>query len=273
MGTASVTKTAEPKKMKELIGLRGCRLFGWVVVLGVLVLGGGCVSREERTNVSATQPVRSNTPAPLPAEPVRTPANVSFSTWSKEWPIAWQWIDPDEDTARTPHDVKKGVLRIRVPNGKDLSETRQNAPRYMKSLSGDFQIETRLRFSPAENYQGAGLLVYADPTTYMRFERAYGRPGGGAGGFRIDVRTLEEGQRTVVAPVDAPFDGDEVELRVVRSGNSLTELYRTGEDGEWRELATQTIVLPASIMAGVAVCNSAREITAEFQYIKLLPVT
>jgi len=230
----------------------------------------GC--RDPNVQVSNTAPAsRSATPAPLPGEPVQTPANVSFSTYSKDWPVGWQWIDPDEDTVPTRHDTKKGVLRVRVPNGKELSEARQNAPRYLKSLSGDFQIETRLRFSPAENYQGAGLLLYVDGRTYMRVERAYGRPGGGAAGFRVDIRTPEEGQRTLVTTADVPYDGNEVSLRLVRSGNDVTALYRPDENSEWRELAHQALSLPPSVLAGVVACNTAREITAEFQYIHLLP--
>ncbi len=234
------------------------------------LLASGC-SRPNENVSNATQPTRATTPAPPAAEAVQTPANVSFSTYSKEWPVGWQWIDPDEDTVRTPHDTKKAVLRITVPKGKDLSETRQNAPRYMKSFSGDFQIETRLKFSPAENYQGAGLLIYADSKTWLRVERAYGGPGGGASGFRVELCTPDAGQRSGLTTADAPFDAMNVSLRVVRAGDEVTAFFRADENSEWRELSHKILPLPPSVMAGIAACNTAREVTAEFQYIRLLP--
>ena len=241
-------------------------------LLIVFVAFSACYSPRTE-NGPANTPTAARTPAPPLPEAVQTPANVSFSTYSKDWPVGWQWIDPDEDMALTPHDVKKGVLRVRVPPGKDLSEERSNAPRYLKSLSGDFQIETRVRFSPAANYQGAGLLIFADARTYLRFEHGYGGPNGGAAGLRIDIRTPQSGQQTAISTSDLPLETTpEVDLRIVRKGNEITALYRLDENAEWREAGNYTIPMPPALMAGIVVCNTARGAIAEFQYIRLLPI-
>ena len=212
----------------------------------------------------------SPTPIPPSPEQIKKQTNVNFSTYSKEWPVGWQWIDPDEKYDPTPHDVKTGVLRVTVPTQKDLYGENRTAPRYMKAISGDFQIETRVKFLPKENYQGAGLLIYKDDTNYIRFERAYGGVGGGGEGIRIDVRTGDE-YKPLVTPDMIQTDAEEVELKIVRSGRVFTAYWRIDEESEWREAGEYESAFPDTILAGVVACNTAREITAEFGYIRLLP--
>lgn len=221
--------------------------------------------------VNKGTPVPSATP--IPPEPVRVdkPINVSFSTYSKDWPVGWQWIDPDEKYHPTPHDVKTGVLRVKIPNLKDLYGENRTAPRYVKALTGDFQIETRVKFLPKENYQGAGLLIYKDENNYMRFERSYGGSGGGTDGIRIDVRTLAE-YKPLVTPADIPTEAEEVELKIVRSGRTFTAYWREDENAEWRLAGEFASDYPDTILAGLIACNTAREVTVEFEYIHLLPV-
>lgn len=213
-------------------------------------------------------------PAPIPADAVKIdkPVNVSFSTYSKEWPVGWQWIDPDEKYNPTPHDVKTGVLRVKIPMQKDLYGENRTAPRYMKAIKGDFQIETRVKFLPKENYQGAGLFIYKDDNNYMRFERAYGGVGGGGEGIRIDVRKGDE-YTPIVTPNDIQTEAEEVDLKIVRYGRVFTAYWRLDEESEWREAGEFESDYPETILAGVVACNTAREITAEFAYIRLLPAT
>jgi len=202
---------------------------------------------------------------------VDKPVNASFSTYSKEWPVGWQWIDPDEKYNPTPHDVKLGVLRVKIPTQKDLYGENRTAPRYLKAFTGDFQIETRVKFLPKENYQGAGLLIYKDENNYMRFERAYGGIGGGGEGIRIDVRKPAE-YISLVTPADIRTEAGEVDLRIVRRGRSFTAFWRENASLEWRETGEFESDYPETIMAGLVACNTAREVSAEFAYIKLMPV-
>ncbi|HVF46860.1 MAG TPA: DUF1349 domain-containing protein [Pyrinomonadaceae bacterium] len=211
-------------------------------------------------------------PAPIPPESVKVeqPVNVSFSTYSKEWPVGWQWIDPAEKYDPTPHDVKKGVLRISIPSKKDLYGDNRTAPRYIKAITGDFQIETRVKFLPKENYQGAGLLIYKDDDNYIRFERAYGGVGGGGEGIRLDART-PGGYFPIVTPGEIQTSAPSVDLRIVRHGRMFTAYWRFDEESEWREAGVFESDYPQTIMAGLVAANTAREVVAEFIYIKLLP--
>lgn len=215
-------------------------------------------------------PVKSPAPTPTPAERIDKPVNVSFSKLSTDWPVGWQWIDPDEKRAPTPHDVKTGVLRVRVPTGKDLYGSNRTAPRFMKAITGDFQIETRVKFYPVENHQGAGVLIYKDDDNYLRFERAYGGVNGGGSGMRFDVRKPEAYQ-VLATPKEIPTDAGEVEMKLIRRGNLFTAFWREDENGEWREADEFASDYPETIQAGIFVCNTAEEITAEFAYIRLLP--
>ena len=212
----------------------------------------------------------SPTPIPPAAEKVEKPTNVSFSTYSKDWPVDWQWIDPDEKNNPTPKDVKTGVLRINIPSQKDLYDENRTAPRYVKPINGDFQIETRVKFLPKENYQGAGLLIYHDANNYIRFERAYGGVGGGGEGIRIDVRSGDN-YKPLVTPDAIQTDAGEVELKIIRAGRVFTAYWRIDEESEWRTAGKYESAFPDTVLAGLIACNTAREITAEFAYIRLLP--
>lgn len=233
----------------------------------ILVIGVGC-----GTQPAPKKEVVENRRTTLAPEPVKVdkPVNVSFSTYSKEWPVNWQWIDPDERNKPTPHNVRSGVLRVTVPTGKDLYGSNRNAPRYQKAIAGDFQIETRVRFLPKENYQGAGILIYKDDDNYIRLERAYGGQGGGAEGIRFDVRRGE--QFTPIAePGEIQTSADRVDLKVIRHGRVFIAYWRIDENSEWREVGEFESDYPETIYAGVVAVNTAREVTADFEYIKLLP--
>lgn len=235
----------------------------WLAV--VMLLGCGAPPAENKPTPQTPTP----TPFPEPTK-VEKQTNVSFSTYSKDWPVGWQWIDPDEKNVPTPHDVKKGVLSVTIPSGKDLYGENRTAPRYAKAITGNFQIETRVKFLPTADYQGAGLLVYKDDNNYIRFERAYGGIGGGGSGLRLDVRTTNE-YKTVTTPNDIQTDVGEVELKIVREGRTFTAFWRENEDSEWREAGEYDSDYPDTLLTGLVMCNTAGETAAEFAFIRLLP--
>ncbi len=245
---------------------------GWIIKHISLVFLFAITLSACSTPLPVVKTASPSTSAPLPPEPERIvkPVNVNFSSFSKDWPVGWQWIDPDEINNPTSKDVQKGVLRVTIPTKKDMRGDNRTAPRYLKAITGDFQIETRVRFLPKENYQGAGLLIYLDYNNYIRFERAYGGVGGGGEGLRIDVQRGNE-YKPVVTPADIKTDLSEVELKIVRSGGLFAAYWRENENFEWREAGEFESDYPDTILAGVSASNTARALTAEFVYIRLLP--
>lgn len=218
-------------------------------------------------------PTPSPSPTAYPVEAVKVDklVNVSFSTYSKDWPVGWQWIDPEEKYKPTPHDVHMRVLRVRVPSKKDLFGENRSAPRYVKAITGDFQIETRVKFLPKENYQGAGLLIFKDDQNYIRFERGYGGVEGGTDGIRIDA--VQDGQlRSIVTTADHQTEAGNVELKFVRVGKVFTAYWREDDESEWRMAGEFESTFPETILAGPIMCNTASEVTAQFDYIRLTPI-
>lgn len=225
---------------------------------------------------SRTDPPHTSGPSPVPATPVPAApqridkaTNVSFSTYSKEWPVGWQWIDPDERDVPTPHNVKARVLSVTVPTGKDLAGDKRNAPRYMKAISGDFQIGTRVIAIPKSNFQAAGLLIYWNDGHYIRFERSFAGPDGGEG-LRLRVRYGDALE--TVAQSESAADLSQVDLKLVRKGTIVSAYWRQDDESEWREVGETPADYPETILAGIAAYNTATAFDVQFAYIRLLPV-
>jgi beta-xylosidase len=203
------------------------------------------------------------TPPPLNGSPVTKNTNVSFNTYSKEWPIGWEWIDPDRHPP-TPHDTRVAVLHMTLPKGKDLSLELDTAPRYLKAIQGDFQIETKVVAHPVLNHQGAGLLIWYGEQDYVRFERA----SGGVSGIQILVRHGDD--LTPIAATDTlRTDAGETWLRIRREGRSFTFLWRDTAKGEWKQAGVYTADYPASVLAGLVATNTADEFDVSFGYIRV----
>jgi len=260
-----VDKNVGEKNRRVLSGIK--RVLIYSIAAFMFYLSSACGSVETVKNEPKK---RASTPLPPAALKVEKPVNVSFSTYSKDWPVDWQWIDPDQKNNPARYDLKTGGLRVRIPTGKDLFGNNRTAPRYIKALMGDFQIDTRVKFLPKENYQGAGLLIYEDDENYLRLERAYGGFGGGAEGIRFDLRRGDE-FTPIVTPGVMQTDAETVDLKLIRSGGHFTAYWRPDEHAEWRLVGEVDTDYPETIMAGVDACNTAQEITAEFLYIHLLP--
>ena len=182
----------------------------------------------------------------------------------------WQWIDPDAQNAPTAHEFKDARLMMAIPTAKDLYGGNRTAPRLLKAVMGDFQVETHLKFDPLEDYQGAGLLVYKDGDNYIRFERAFGGLGGGGSGIRLDIR-LNGDYTSLATPIDIPTKVTECDLKITRRLNVFSVYWREDENSEWRSVEDIETVFPETVQAGVVGCNTAAEITAEFTRIRLSP--
>jgi regulation of enolase protein 1 (concanavalin A-like superfamily) len=226
----------------------------------------GCSSPPPNNTVPPTP-----TPSPINGAAVTRNTNVSFNTYSKEWPVGWEFLDPDPHP-RTLFDTNEKVLHFVVPRGKDLSLERDTAPRYLKAIAGDFEIETKIIGRPVLNYQGAGLLVWADKEHYVRFERAYGGKEGGAGGIAISVRDGTEMTR-LATTAQIPTESDETWLRVRRQGSRLIFLWRDAADGRWNEAARTTVGYPGSVLTGLVAVNTAADLDIRFGHIRLEPLS
>lgn len=240
--------------------------------------GGEQTSQAEKTNrsysqnssdsapASADQPANNMSQMPQSAERVEQIFEVNFRDGL---PRGWAAVDP-EKTDPSVFEMKDGVLRLRIQTDRDLYGENQTAPRLLKTVAGDFEIETRVKFSPIEDYQGAGLLIYRNANNYLRLERAFGGVGGGESGIRFDRRE-EEIYEPIAAPDKFPTAAREVELKIRRHGKEFSGFWRAAGKTEWTEVGKIATGYPETVQIGVIGVNTAREITAEFAYVRIAP--
>jgi regulation of enolase protein 1 (concanavalin A-like superfamily) len=207
--------------------------------------------------------------APATGVKVTAPSDHKFGT--EGIPKGWKWIDAEAATkGAVKYDTSGGALKFVVPSGKDMFGDNRTAPHMIQPIEGDFQIETRVKFDPKSDYQGAGLFIYIDGNNYVRLERAFGGLNGGESGIRLDARTGGD-YRPVTSPSEVPTNTKSVDLKILRTGKILYAFWRIDENAEWKEIGDVEYDFPATVQAGIIACNTSAEIPVEFSYIKLAP--
>lgn len=235
------------------------------------------------TETSRNQGVRSSSPEPtvtvspmtetaeaLPNNGIKVvkPQTAKFD--GGRIPDGWSWVDPNAPQGPTIYSSNDGKFSMLIATGRDLFGENRSAPRLVKAISGDFQIETRIKFEPKQDYQGAGLVIYVDGNNYLRFERAHGGVSEGGSGIRLDV-SKNGSFEALTTPGEIPTTAPSVDLKVIRRGQVFTAFWRLDENAEWREAEEFESDFPGTVAAGIIGCNTGDPITAEFGYIKLLP--
>lgn len=210
----------------------------------------------------------SNSTVRLKGEKLAAPITVKFGV--EGIPAGWRWVDPDITNGPTKYDTASGTLKVTVPSGKDMFGENRTAPHLIKPIEGDFEIETRVKFAPKSDYQGAGLFVYKDAEHYIRLERAFGGVGGDGSGIRLDARTKDE-YKPITTPDNAATEATTVDLKILRMGKTFIAFWRIDENGEWKEIGEFVSDYPDTVQVGLIACNTAAPITVEFSYIKLAP--
>ena len=220
-------------------------------------------STDTNNNASSNSSAKS-----LNGEKIEIPVEIKFEP--DGLPKGWQWIDADKGFP-SGYETKNGTFSLKIPSGKDLFGGTMTAPQLLKAVAGDFEIETRVKFDPKNSYQGAGLLIFKDDDNYLRLERGFGGIGGGASGIRLDRRN-NQGYDAIATPEKIPTEATEVELKFVRKGKNFQAFWRENEDGEWKLVGEYASDYPETVKIGLIGVNTAEEITAEFAYIKLVPI-
>jgi regulation of enolase protein 1 (concanavalin A-like superfamily) len=184
------------------------------------------------------------------------------------WDSAWAWTDPNSDVTRQT-GTHPGFLRLIVPDGNDLDEnTNYDAPRLLVARDGDFTIETRIEFDPQEHYQGAGLLIWQDEDTFLRFEFGYGGMGGAA--KNVVFVAQEISALSYIGSVDLPDTQTSIELRLERVGYVFTASYKDA-DGNWQPVGYKYFTLSSTVSVGIVQINqfTSTSGTADFDWVRI----
>jgi regulation of enolase protein 1 (concanavalin A-like superfamily) len=188
-------------------------------------------------------------------------------------------IDPwrDCDVALDRYDDR---LRIQVPGtphvlSAEVPEHPMNAPRVIRGVRGDFTADVHVlgRLEPGptrtthyDPYHGAGLIVWQDPSNYLRLERAVGFIKGRdhpyinyelrAGGLLAVSRgfTVQEGS---------------LFLKLRRQGESFSAWY-SHDRHRWIKLGRVDATFPQRVEVGVVAVNSSTQmLSAELEMLNV----
>jgi regulation of enolase protein 1 (concanavalin A-like superfamily) len=174
-------------------------------------------------------------------------------------------LDPGRD-CNVSLDPASDRLKIEVPGtphvlSAEAPELPMSAPRVVRRVRGDFTAGVRVlgRLAPGRSktthydpFHGAGLIVWQDPSNYLRLERAAGFINGRDHPY-INYE-LRENDRLVMSHGITTQDHS-LFLRIRRRGRAFSAWYSC--DGRrWIELTTVAASLNERVDVGVAAINS-----------------
>lgn len=220
------------------------------------------------SNSAIENPAENTAAQDLPDAMIKKPIEIEFEAGSL--PSDWQKTELDGGS-RPAFGTKDGVLKLRIPAGADLFGSNQSAPRLLRPISGDFEFETKIKFDPQSNYQGAGILVWNNDKNYLRFERGFGGVDGGESGVRFD-KSVGGDYSSISGTEQNPSESKEIELKLMRKGKEFIAFMRENIDGEWKEIGFYITDYPETVKVGIIGVSTAGEITAEFEYIRIMPI-
>jgi hypothetical protein len=163
----------------------------------------------------------------------------------------WE-LDGDGDV---PHSLtdRPGFLRI-YPQTVSTSTTAATPGVLARELEGDFVVTTRMQFDPLLDFQLAGLVVFgpnADELVTFGLVSA----SGARGTFRGLLLRADRGADVAPGRAAAVFSGDEVFLRLERTGNTYVGSY--SNDGlSFTRVGSVTNDLPGSVEVGLGAIKS-----------------
>lgn len=191
-------------------------------------------------------------------------------------------VDPDRDC---DFSVRNDTLTLTVP-GSDhvlgIERGKTNAPRVLREVDGDFTAQVKLSAKFATNaislvvgrrsFQCAGLLLWQDSGTYIRFEFAHM-----VADQTYDFASFElrrEGRFEI--PSDAlghPLPGGTAFLRLERRGIRITT-SESSDGTHWNSVGAMTVKLPPKVLIGmIAGNNTSSPLTAEFSDFTVSPIS
>ncbi len=188
-------------------------------------------------------------------------------------------MDPSRD-CDVSLDRERDRLKIRVPGTPhvltpEVPQLPMNAPRVVRSVRGDFTASVRVlgRLEPGRSrtthydpYHGAGLIVWQDPSNYLRLERAVEFIEGRDHPY-VNYELREGGLLAVsrgITIADGPLS-----LKLRRQGQAFSAWY--SHDGRrWIKLGRVDATFTDRAEVGVVAINSSQEsLSAELEMLSI----
>jgi beta-xylosidase len=151
----------------------------------VLILLSGCNVLSPPTltpievNVSKPSATPSLVPPPTPTgiPPTTSPVPTADPNFNRDdfdgnLDASWTWVR--EDPKNWSLTNAPGFLQLGVSGGYVAAHTNTNML-LRPAPPGDFQIQTQMTFSPEDNFQFAGLIIYESDANFIQAGRGYCR--------------------------------------------------------------------------------------------------
>lgn len=179
----------------------------------------------------------------------------------------WTWIHPGE---KATYRLTPAGLTLSAPPHSDLNPLHNNldAPRLLRPITGNFTIETQLVFRPDTNWQSAGILLWQSPTTFIRFERAFG----GKSGMLFQEWDHEITSIMITHLGKYTTTSESVELRIQRQEDHITASWREDSQQDWQPVG-DTILHFDTLFIGVDLLdeyNTRQTTSASYSYFRVL---
>jgi beta-xylosidase len=207
-----------------------------------------------------TTPTMEARPTPLPSP---TPDPMIFrDDFNSAFESGWQWIREDANLWSMSNNP--GWLEIMAVSGYVINGDMDNVL-VRPAPDGDFELETRIKFKPLNNFQIAGLLIFENPTNYMLFGRAYCDAQICADdGYYFDFATrgvyLSENFARAAAETETVY------FRLRREGNEFTG-YASENRLDWLEIGTHVgDIDPLFVGLATGQTDPSEPILAQFDY-------
>ena len=206
-----------------------------------------------------TQPI-TNIPA---TDPVNDP-NYFRDDFNSALGTGWQWRN--EDANNWSLSAVPGALQINVDGGQVSDDSIRNLL-LRQAPTGNFQIETKVTFSPKADFQLAGLIVYESPPNIIQAGRAFCDLPDVCVGEGLYVDYYNNGN-FVTPNFAAAYTNSEVYLRLVRQGDTYT--FQSSSNGSEWILRGGTVSTMNPLQIGlVAGQNTVDLIPALFDYFEV----
>jgi hypothetical protein len=200
-------------------------------------------------------------PAAQSPPPASAPASTAASTPACGFADDFAGATVDSAWKRSRTDLKLtvsgGRADLDAPDGADIYQGHMTAPMLLRPVTGDFVLETEMEATPVVFYQGAGLLLWNGPNSYVRIERGFGKTGTMGfeykdGGPHQRVHGPLPGQKPLAT------SATRLVLRMARTGGAITAAWRPADKPTFTNLGTIHMTLPQTVQVGVAALNRAQ---------------
>ena len=256
------------------------------LVFALLIFISACTSSESVPTATQLPPFPTSppptstkvpTPKPTPVPPTSTPTSTPLPPFRDDFTQLLEpgWIWLNEDRFKWNMSEIPGFLRIYLSDeglGQAENVLLRNAP------EGNFEITTRVLFTPYSNFQFAGLVIYQDDGHALQFGRAMcylpSIPGNCVGnGLYYDNIDVDEGVEGEGYSVGDNFTTSTVKkgeayLRIIREGRTYTAFY--SDDGtNWQTIGRHESDLFPSYVGLIASQAYEQPAKADFDFFTL----